>query len=89
LGTDGLEGEQGNGWLGILARQTVDIFKRILARYAEIGKHNPSKTIVISSVVHPPETLASWDLWADMHRIAEEYAFESITSLEALSILQK
>ena len=88
LGTDGVEGDQGSGTLGLNIGQDEQIFDQIFSRYRKLGESNPDKLVMISSVVHPPETLRRWDAWQQMHQIAALHGFRSITSLEAIDLLE-
>jgi len=89
LGTDGIEGDQGRGWLGLWAKQDTSVCEGIFSRYRTIAESNPHRLVVISSVVHPPETLKLWDTWVDMHSIAKDNGVGSIASVQALDMLRR
>jgi len=90
-GTDDPEtvpAEMGDHTYLSLYKGTSDDFRRIFSRYHKIGELFPDKTIIISSVVHPPETLKRWQHWLDMHMVATEFGFQNISSKEAFDILK-
>ena len=66
-----------------------DVFGKVFSRYAAIGRANPQRLVIISSLVHPPETLQHWQKWVRMHQIAIEHGFRSITSVQALTMLEQ
>lgn len=53
----GFEGDQGSGTLGFNIGQDKQIFDQIFSRYRKLGESNSDTLVMISSVVHPPETL--------------------------------
>lgn len=92
-GTDGAEGAAGPESLCLAYslyygfKQDIYLFRKIFARYAKLAETAPDRDIIISTLVHPPETLKRWDAWVYLHEIAADAGFESITSEKALEML--
>jgi hypothetical protein len=93
FGTDGVEGAQVAETLSLAysmyysQKQDVYLFRKILSRYAKLAEAAPEKNMIISTLVHPPETLQCWKGWVALHEIAADVGFQSITSQEAFDLL--